>query len=244
MQRYIIRLSFALVTFTTLLASPPASPRPNPGESIRSRNQELSADEPAQSSSLSEDLIGKGGADLSIVVAIAQPNPNRPSLETRPIKLSKSRRTVMQLHLGEDLDNQELILNFSDNSVEYRVFQRYRTSMSIANEGPHLDLVDWRHFDSPWSQLPSFSPGRFRTLRSDQMDSAGFPRTTQSEILDEVRRQVGHDSPFVDVARTCHGPTDGACWVGISSIYLRFQKHVRGSWIDVGLVEFRLPMGC
>jgi len=30
--------------------------------------------------------------------------------------------------------------------------------MTISAEGPHLDLVDWRHFDSPWIQLYRLGP--------------------------------------------------------------------------------------
>jgi hypothetical protein len=206
-------------------------------------DQQLSAVEPAQLF-LPQDLKDTPEASLSFVVAIDQPHPKPPSLEIRPIKLAKNQRTIIELHLGENLDNQEVILNFPDHFAEYRVFQRYRTSVSISNEGPHLDLVNWRHFDSPWFQLPALKPRRFRTLRSEQMDSVRFPPTTPSEIVDEVRRRVGNNSEFVDVAKTCRGPNDGACWVGISSIYVLVQKRVRARWIDIALVEFRLPMGC
>jgi hypothetical protein len=117
--------------------------------------------------------------------------------------------------------------------------------MSIAAEGPHLDLVDWRHFDSPWIPLDSLDGKRFRTLESDQMDSSRFPSTTTSEILEEVRKHVGEDwSDLLELVEGCSGPNDGACLVMISSIYLRIQKQVSGRWIDIGLVEVRLQMGC
>lgn len=244
MQNLIIRVSFALVTFITGLTIPPATQGPKPGESALRMDQMLAAARPKQLSFLGQDPKATRRGDLSIVVAVAQPNPNPPSLEARTINLDENQLTVADLGLGEDLDDQEVTLNLADHSVDYRMFQRYRTSMSISNEGPHLDLVDWRHFDSPWSQLPSLSPRRFRTLRSDQMDSGKFPPTTQSEILDEVRRHVGTDSPFLDLVKTCHGPNDAPCWVGISSIYFLIQKQVGGRWIHIGLVEFRLPMGC
>jgi len=77
------------------------------------------------------------------------------------------------------------------------------------------------------------------------MDGSRFPSTTKSEILKEVRRRVGNDWPYLlELVKDCRGPNDGACIVGVSSIYLRIQKQVRGSWIDIGLVEFRVPMGC
>jgi hypothetical protein len=194
---------------------------------------------------LPQDVEVVGTSDLSIVVQVSEPNPDPPSFSPRHIKLAKNGPTIIDLDLGEDIDNQEVRLNFPDTSTEYRVFQRYRTSMSISAEGPHLDLVDWRHFDSPWTPLLSMDAKRFRTLKSDQMEDSRFPSTTKSEILREVRRHVGKDWPnLLELVKGCRGPNDGACLVMISSIYLRIEKQVRGRWIDIGLVEVRIPMGC
>lgn len=115
--------------------------------------------------------------------------------------------------------------------------------MSISAEGPHLDLVEWRHFDSPWTSLETLGHKRFRTLAIDQMEVSKFPSTTKAEIMKEVR--VGEEWPAVlELVKDCHGPNDGACLVSISSIYLRIQKKVRNQWVNVGLVEIRIPMGC
>jgi hypothetical protein len=91
----------------------------------------------------------------------------------------------------------------------------------------------------------SLDAKRFRTLKSEQMDASRFPSTTKSEIIKEVRRRVGKEWPnLLEYVKDCRGPNDGACLVMISSIYLRIQKQVRRSWIDIGLVEVRIPMGC
>lgn len=182
--------------------------------------------------------------DLSIVIEGSESNPNQPSLKRRHIKLLERESTVIDLDLGESTDNQEVTLNFQGND-EYRMFQRYRTSMSISAEGPHLDLVDWRHFDSAWTKLKALSSKRFRTLALNQMDASRFPSTTNDEIVEEIRRRVGTGWPEVlELAEDCDGPNDGACLVLISSIYLRIQKKVHTRWVDVGVIEIRQPMGC
>ena len=125
------------------------------------------------------------------------------------------------------------------------MFQRYRTSMTISLEGPHVDLIDWRHFDSSWVPLRALSARRFQTLATYEMNPPSFPPTTTDEIVKEVRRRVGTDWPAaVEAAKGCRGPDDGACIVMISSVYLRIQKRVGAVWTDAGLVEIRLPMGC
>jgi hypothetical protein len=188
-----------------------------------------------------EEEIPKG-TDLSIVVEF---HDNSPSFKARHIKLGKDHKATVDLDLAESIDGQQVTLHFADSPVLYRILQRYRTSMSISAEGPHLDLVDWRHFDSPWTPLEPLGANRFRTLRSEQMDYSRFPKTTKKEITEEVRRRVEKDWPeLTEWVESCNGPNDGACIVSISSIYLRIQKQVDDRWIDVGQVEIAIPMGC
>jgi hypothetical protein len=183
-------------------------------------------------------------SDLSIMIDGSEPNPSPPSLKGRHIRIVERGPAAIQLDVGESIDDQEVTLSFRGDD-EYRMFQRYRTSMTISAEGPHLDLLNWRHFDSPWTQLKALSSNRFRTLATNQMDGSRFPSTTNAEIVAEVHRQVGADwSTISELAEDCSGPNDGACLVLISSIYLRIQKRVHARWIDVGIVEIRLPMGC
>jgi len=183
----------------------------------------------------------KENSDLSIVF---HTHESEGSLAVRYFKLQKNRPTVVELDLSESIDGQEVALNFRDYPpAEYRILQRYRTSMSVSNEGPHADLVDWRHFDSPWMELKSIGTRRFRTLASEEMDWKKFPPTTNAEIVEEVRRG-GMTKEWVELVKSCNGPNDGACMVAISSIYLRIQKQVSGKWTDIGSVEFQPAMGC
>ena len=180
------------------------------------------------------------GTDLSIVVELSG---NPPTFDVRHISLGKNPRTTVELDLVENIDGQEVTLHFRDRSL-YRIHQRYRTSMGVSVEGPHLDLLDWRHFDSPWTPLKSLGANRFLTLSGEQMDDTRFPKTTKSEIIKEVHKR-GKDWPeLLEFVKSCNGPNDGACYVAISSIYLRIQKQVGDRWIDVGMVEFAMPMGC
>lgn len=185
------------------------------------------------------------GSDLSIGIQVSQSHPKPPSYELRHIKLAKHGTTIVRLDMTEYVDKSEVTLHFRDSSAEYRILQRYRTSMSVSAEGPHLDLIDWRHFDSPWKSLKSLGRNRFRSLPAAQMQDSRFPKTSKADIIKEVRRQVGNDWPYLlELVQSCNGPNDGFCLVAISSIYLRIQKQVRGRWVDVGLVDFRIAMGC
>ncbi len=247
MRRLIIRSSVALMTFcigisvAAIFRFPTAN---SPSQPTKELDRIFIETKPQRLPPPVQDTKANESSDFSIVIEVSEPNPNPPSLTRRYFKLSRHQPTLIDLELAEDIDNQEVALNFRDNS-EYRMFQRYRTSMSISAEGPHLDLLEWRHFDSPWTSLETLGPKRFRTLATDQMEESKFPSTTKAEIMKEVRRRVGEEWPAVlELVKDCHGPNDGVCLVSISSIYLRIQKKVRHQWVNVGLVEIRIPMGC
>jgi hypothetical protein len=247
MRRLIIHSSVALMTFGIGISAAAIFRLPT-ANSPRQRTKELDRifieTKPKKLPTPIQATKANESSDFSIVVEVSEPNPNPPSFTRRYFKLSRRQPTLIDLDLTEDIDNQEVALNFRDDS-EYRVFQRYRTSMTISAEGPHLDLVEWRHFDSPWTSLKTLGPKRFRTLATDQMEESKFPSTTKAEIMKEVRRHVGREWPAgLELVKDCHGPNDAACLVSISSIYLHIEKKVRNQWVNVGLVEIRIPMGC
>ena len=249
MKPLIIRLTVALITFTigiallsitrfrrSQVASQPATVK------VADQIPVKPPPRPKESPALPPEVNPPKGTDLSIVVELAD---DPPSFDVRHIKLGKDRKVTIDLDLAENIDGQIATLHFSDSSASYRMLQRYRNSMTISFEGPHIDLHDWRHFDSPWTPLESLGANRFRTLRSEQMDDSKFPKTTKVEIIKEVRRRVGKDWPdVIEWVEGCNGPNEGACIVTISSIYLRIQKQVDDRWIDVGMVEIAIPMGC
>lgn len=247
MRRVIFRFSVALITLSIgiSVAAIFKFPKANsPSQPTNQLDRITIENNPQRPPTPIEDTKANERSDFSIVVEVSEPHPNPPSLIRRHFKLSRRGPTLIDLDLAEYIDDQEVALNFRDNS-EYRILQRYRTSMTISAEGPHLDLVGWRHFDSPWTSLETIGPKRFRTLATDQMESSRFPPTTQAEIMKEVRRRVGKEWPeLLDLVKDCHGPNDGACRVSISSMYLRIQKKVRNQWVNVGRVEIRIPMGC
>ena len=66
--------------------------------------------------------------------------------------------------------------------------------------------------------------------------------------MKEVRRRVKTDladwPELIEWAESCSGPDEGVCFVSVSSIYLRIQKQVGDRWIEIGMVEVPMPMGC
>jgi hypothetical protein len=160
------------------------------------------------------------------------------------VRLSKNPVVVEDLDVPEYIDGQEISIAGGDKASQFRIFERYRTTMTVMGEGPHLDLVDWRHFDSEWITLDQLNQRTFRTLASDKMDASKFPPTTQAELISAVRKRAGDWPEAIELSKTCRSPHHEPCAVGVSSLYFRIEKQVGDRWIQVGLVEVLIPMGC
>ena len=248
MKKHIRGLAVSLATLSIGIALGPlfrfpVSQEPTP---LNEKTDEVIVEtKPVEAPPPAADKKAQETSDLPIVIGMSQPT-HWPADLQRYIKLAKKGPTKVNLELGEDIDSREVILNFPDRAVKYRVFQRYRTSMSVSFEGPHLDLEDWRHYDSPWVQLRSLDNRRFRMLASEQIDDLRFPATTKAEIIKAVRGRLGEswESRRDWILEGCDGANDNPCLVGVSSMYLRIQKNAGDGWLDVGVVEFQVPMGC
>lgn len=160
------------------------------------------------------------------------------------VRLSKDPVVVDDFDVPEDVDGQEISIVGGDKAAQFRIFERYRNSMTVMGEGPHLDLVDWRHFDSEWIELDQLAQRKFRTLATERMDASKFPATTQAELISAVRKRAADWPEAIELAKTCRSPHHEPCAVGVSSVYFRIDKQIGDRWITVGIVEVLIPMGC
>lgn len=168
-----------------------------------------------------------------------------PEYEERRIRLSDTHTATLELDLGEEIDGQEVRLSGMDPVGEYRLLERFRTSVTIMGEGPHLDLIDWRHYDSAWQTMRRTSSNRFRARVIGESESQRFPKVSRGELERAVYRQAGRGWPEpATLVRQCTGTNTYPCGVGVSSRYFRAQLKVEGNWVTIGTVEVRIPMGC
>jgi hypothetical protein len=182
--------------------------------------------------------------NVSIILRTNLEEAEKPEFKYRTLKLSDKPVIVDDLDVPEYVDGQEITILGGDQSTKFWVSERYRTSMTVMGEGPHLDLVDWRHFDSEWIPLERISERKFRTLARERMKDEKFPATNQAELIAAVRKRAGDWPEAIDLAKACSGPKAYPCAVGVSSVYFRVEMLVGDQWTTVGNVEVSIPMGC
>lgn len=151
-------------------------------------------------------------------------------------------KKLKSLDLGEEIKAVKISgLQLKNIIVE----QRFRTSMSVQNEGPHLDFIDWKHDHTDWTELEN-EDQKFVAVQSPP-EKLPFPEMSQQEILDyfEVYKKEKKDNDLKhwnEVVKKCTNATTYPCRVGIDRV--EFQIKDRKSSKVLKSFHVLYPMGC
>lgn len=118
------------------------------------------------------------------------------------------------------------------------------------NEGPHVDLVDWKHHQSKWNNVEPIGKLSFV---SQEFSSDEFPSVTNQEIVaavTETLKKLAHTDEYLEaaewirLANQCASPTKYPCGVSVSKVRLRISVNLMGEWVPIQTIEMIVPMGC
>lgn len=79
------------------------------------------------------------------------------------VPLEKSDTALRYVDIGESIEGKKIRFRVS-NQFDLSVFQRHENSVTVMAEGPHCDLIDWKHYDSEWLAL-QLRDSEFETLQ-------------------------------------------------------------------------------
>jgi hypothetical protein len=150
--------------------------------------------------------------------------------------------TYLDLTLGESIERQLIIIH-SPVEQTFKVEMQYETSMALGDEGPHLDLVHWKHHTSPWQTIQPTAANAFPVPEIPEAELTRFPNVTTNDIVAAVRNS-GAEKRWLDLARTCIGPNNGPCYVSTSRISFRISVKQNDAWKLAHTLNFSIPMGC
>jgi hypothetical protein len=131
----------------------------------------------------------------------------------------------------------------------FKVEQQTETSMAIGDEGPHMDLTNWKHHRSDWKELKASGADVFVAIPATAKD---FPNASGSEIVEAVRAESkawaakGNDAGtrWIDLAKKCKGPNGDPCYVAPSKTTFRISVNEDGRWREIYTIELLLTLGC
>ena len=127
---------------------------------------------------------------------------------------------------------------------------RNRASITVMDEGPHVDLIDWRQGVGPWAVATASGTGF--TIPAATVDAK--PDATGEEIARHVLattqawEERERATRWADLARSCAGPESYPCAVGVSHVDIEIRAFEVDDDGDTKLDRFMVtlvrPMGC
>jgi hypothetical protein len=171
------------------------------------------------------------------------------TLDIEPIELREQSKLLdrtfltdseVDIELGETLEGS--IINVTNSQLSnLKVEMRFETSITIMNEGPHCDLVNWKHYTSDWSELLNEGSNLFRATSYSTQDWKRFPEVNIEEILEAVKEQC---PGWEELVRTIKTPNDYPSSVGVSRYFLRISGTDKAGKQVTRVITFNVPMGC
>jgi len=143
------------------------------------------------------------------------------------------------LDLGEIVENRrfQILQSIYDKIA---VFQRYETSFTIQDEGPHCDLTDWKHGYTQWKKL-NVEDFKFRSYNRLFSESDGNIDVSVNELKSAVFDHCGEY--WAEHIADIESPTEYPAGIGVSKIIFKFiLENDEGK--QVKFVSFLNPMGC
>lgn len=160
---------------------------------------------------------------------------------TYSIKQPSAAESTIRIDLEHDSDRFDILVALAAKNAKVKLEQRYETSITVQDEGPHLDLVNWKHFISDWVAVPSNKTGCFRSLVISKEESGRFPDVELSSVLEEIKRQ---DPKWLNVVKNAKSIAEYPFAVGVSVVSFRISAWMDGKWVPIHIIHCKRPMGC
>ncbi|WP_338792524.1 hypothetical protein [Bernardetia sp. MNP-M8] len=147
--------------------------------------------------------------------------------------------------LGENFENKSFEIIQKDSSIaNVEVFESYQTSLGVSDEGAHLDLLNWKHFNSEWQKL-SVKKNSFISKEYSKKESELFPKVSTKQILEAVSIEYGgEENKFTERAKNCKNANGYPCSVMINRFNFKIVVTDKDGSKTNYFILINLPMGC
>lgn len=121
---------------------------------------------------------------------------------------------------------------------------RFETSLTLQDDGAHLDLSDWLHGYSSWQPvLPTEGKAFLLPIPSPDPAQLPFPPVTLAQVRHVVAQRPDAQRWLALLPSRLRGPAP-PLQVALSAVGWRVQALERHGWQDVQHIDVTLPLGC
>lgn len=191
------------------------------------------------------DILGRNGNLAAI--ELRQLTPGEQRVRGQIFDDLSSQPLDIELDVREDWDGELLILHpFPGDSREFRIEEQLETSMSVFYDTggaiAQLDLTDWKHYTSGWSELKNLGENTFQIRSRTTGENRKFPAVARKEIYETVVKREG--KWWGEIAATCKSADSRPCFVWTSRRSFRIFARVNGKWTVIHRIDTRGTLGC
>lgn len=140
--------------------------------------------------------------------------------------------------VGATIEGAIIKVNGYEQLKDLKIEQRYETSVTIMDEGPHCDLLDWKHYDSPWITLRPIDEGLYKGVEYTMKEHEKFPKVTAAELKAAVEKHCGEAW-----SKQVSHPQKYPAGVGISTYFLKISGIKDGKPFIKNII-IDSPLGC
>ena len=134
------------------------------------------------------------------------------------------------------------ILDIPERLDSLKIYENYKTTMSIQAEGPHLELYDWKEFKSDWKPLKLRNDQIYQMMEISEDGRAQFPKFTDEELLSELSKYENVNWRTY-VSEMIEQGNRGFYWIGVSQRNLKVEYNIDGVK-NQEIIKLWIPMGC
>jgi len=148
---------------------------------------------------------------------------------------------IVYLDLSSSIEGKKIrIKQLLDGGI--RVFQSYETSITIMNEGPHCDMIEWKHYNSDWTEIEILND-TIETNSYSEEERNQFIDVDMSELIKAVEIHCGER--WADHVKEVKSPNEYPLGIGMNRVYFKIEylNDTTGT-VSSKIIVFEIPMGC
>lgn len=164
-------------------------------------------------------------------------------IDKKELTTLKTDTINVAIELGETVQDKTIRIKHHVDYKSIKVFQKHENSITIMDEGPHCDLIDWKHYYSSWMPLESvLKNNQFKTVSYADKDWNKFIKTDINELKAAVKSHCGER--WSDLIKNIKSVNEYPSGVSINSIYIKVILTTLDDVKIEKIITFNIPMGC
>ncbi|MES2514138.1 MAG: hypothetical protein V4580_08325 [Bacteroidota bacterium] len=150
--------------------------------------------------------------------------------------------TELYIELTSKIDT--FLVRLKNEQIKsYAITEQYQNIVSVSDEGPHVELYEWKNYKSEWFNVDTISNGIFLMKNISEEESMQFPKYTRQELILYLKANAGQNWANI-ISKPETGKWTDQFWIGVG-VRRVFIKMVLADGTEITKLLVIYPaMGC